>query len=365
MHVTQKDIAAALGLSRVTVTKALKDHPDIAEETVKRVKDLAKKLGYSPNLIASSLSSKRTNLIGVMFPKINHSFFSSAIEAIYESASESGFEIIPMISFEDANREARMVTTLLSMRVAGIVADISQDTKSIKIYQNAKKRGVPVVFLDRALKMKGSLKDDYFSSITVNDYQSAYDAIDYVISIGYKKVAHLAGSRQINIGAGRCNGYKAALKANGIAVNHAWIIEGGFTPEFGFDGLMKLSDGTEMPELVFAVNDSVAHGIYKAAKELGLRIPEDLGVIGFGDIEHSQMLSPPLSSVHLPIESMARKAVEVLVYEINNPGTGEHQQLIFDTEIRIRESILPEKRNPVHAASDSKDFQNVQEEAPL
>ncbi|MBE91200.1 MAG: LacI family transcriptional regulator [Rhodospirillaceae bacterium] len=339
MHVTQKDIADALGISRVTVTKALKDHPDIAEGTIKRIKDMAKELGYYPNFIASSLSSKRSNLIGAIFPKINHSFFSNAIESVYKAATERGFEILPMISFEDASREIRMVATLLSMRVAGIIVAISQGTKSNEIYKNAKKLGVPVVFLDR------TLKDESFSSVTINDYKAAYDVIEYAISIGYKKIAYLAGYSHINIGIDRCNGFKAALEGNGISINPAWIIEGGFTPEFGYEGLKKLSNASEMPELIFAVNDSVAHGIYKAADELSIKIPDDLGVIGCGDIEHSQLLSPPLTSVHMPIESMACKAVEVLIDEINNPGVSECQHLVNETEIRIRESILPEKRS--------------------
>ena len=242
-----------------------------------------------------------------------------------------------MISFEDASRDVRMVKTLMSLRVAGIIADISQDTKSNEIYKNAKKRGIPVVFLDRALK------DESFSRVTINDYKAVYDVIDYAISIGYKKIAHLAGYSHINIGIDRCNGFKAALEGNGIPINPAWIIEGGFTPDFGYDGLKKLLNSTEMPELIFAVNDSVAHGIYDAVKELDIKIPEDLGIIGFGDIEHSQLLTPPLTSVHMPIESMAHKAVEVLVDEINNPGVSEHQQLVFETEMRIRQSILPEK----------------------
>ena len=107
MQITQKDIAEALGLSRVTVTKALKNHPDLSKETIKRVKDLARKLGYTPDYIARSLSSKRSNLIGLIFPKIAHSFFASAIESVYQSASKKGFEIIPMISFEDGKRDKR------------------------------------------------------------------------------------------------------------------------------------------------------------------------------------------------------------------------------------------------------------------
>jgi len=337
MQVTQKEIAVALSLSRATITKALKDHPDIAADTVKRVKGLAKSLGYTPNYIARSLSSRQTNLIGVIFPKISHSLFSTAIESVYESVSERGFEIIPMISFEDTSRDKRIMETLMSMRVAGIIADISQDTQNNELYETAKKSGVPVIFLDRAIE------DGSFSRVTVNDYESAFDVINYVISIGYTKIAHFAGLNRINIGKNRCNGYKDALKQNGIPVNPDWIYEGGFTADFGYVGLKKLLNSNEMPEMIFAVNDSVAHGIYKAAKELNIRISEDLGVIGFGDIEHSQLLTPPLASVHIPIESMAQKAVELLFDEIASPNDTEPQHLAFKTEIKIRKSILQKK----------------------
>ncbi len=334
-QVTQKDIADKLRLSRVTVTKALKDHPDIAAETIAKVKKAAEEMGYTPNFIARSLSSKRTHVIGVIVPKIAHSFFASAIEAIYDSAKKNGFETIPMISFEESDRDVNNIETLLSMRVDGLLVDISQDTVSTEIYHRIREKKVPLVFFDRYLPEGG------FTCVTVNDKEAAFEAVEFMIRQGYKRIFHFAGFPNISIGRDRCAGYSEALRSNKIPARKDWIIVGGLTQQSGYEHFLGLVEsGKELPEAIFTVNDSVAHGIYQAAAKTGIRIPQDIGIVGFGDLEHSQLMRPPLTSVSMPIEQIAVKAVELLVEKILKPHEAEARHIVLPAVLMIRESLM-------------------------
>jgi LacI family transcriptional regulator len=331
-QVTQKDIANALNLSRVTVTKALKDHPDIAFETKLKIKEKARELGYYPDHIARSLSTRRTNIIGVIIPKIAHSFFASSVEHIYKAASSQGFDIIPMISFEDYEVEKRHIESLLSFRVDGLIVDISENITDGQMYEAVQKRGIPLVFFDRALNNPG------FNRVVVNDREASFKAVEFAIKQGYKNIAHFAGYHNISIGQDRYLGFCDALRYYGITKKDCWVIEGGFTNESGYCGFKKLLKTGKLPELLFAVNDSVATGIYDAAKEHGIKIPDQLGVIGFGDLEHSQLLDPPLTSVHMPIEQLAKKSVELLVDQILGRESQIPKEIVLQAELKVRNS---------------------------
>ena len=204
-QITHKDIAEKLNVSRVTVTRALLDDPQISDQTRIKIKSLADELGYVPNFIGRNLASKRSQLIGLSLPKVDHSFFSNVIEVIYKSCIEAGFGVIPMISFENHANEVENLKTLLSMRVDGIIANIAYDTKDTEIYELVQSRNVPIVFFDRIID------NEAFGSISIHDEDAAYQAVSYAIQCGYEKFAHIAGFSQINIGHDRSKGFKKAL----------------------------------------------------------------------------------------------------------------------------------------------------------
>ena len=184
-QITHKDIAEKLNVSRVTVTRALLDDPQISDQTRIKIKSLADELGYVPNFIGRNLASKRSQLIGLSLPKVDHSFFSNVIEVIYKSCIEAGFGVIPMISFENHANEVENLKTLLSMRVDGIIANIAYDTKDTDIYELVQSRNVPIVFFDRIID------NEAFGSISIHDEDAAYQAVSYAIQCGYKKFAHI------------------------------------------------------------------------------------------------------------------------------------------------------------------------------
>lgn len=326
--VSQKDIAESLNISRVTVTKALQEHPEIASDTIRKVKERALEMGYIPDFIGRSLSLKRTFTLGLVVPKIAHSFFSYSIERMYEAAREQGYTIIPTVSFEDQERELDNIRILLSMRVDGIILDMAQNSQQNSGYELAISAGCKVVFYDRC--------PEYFKgpSILTDDYNSALRLTRLLIQKGYRKIYHFAGPSFLNISQERKKGYEAAMQEAGLPSH---IFNSDMTITGGLKALKRLMESGELPDAVFAVNDPVAHGIYEAARDLGLRIPEDIAVAGFGDVNTSALLRPPMTSVQPPLDLMAEAAVETLVRMIETDQE-DFEPRIFETTLIERDS---------------------------
>ncbi|PKL83565.1 MAG: LacI family transcriptional regulator [Ignavibacteriae bacterium HGW-Ignavibacteriae-3] len=337
-QITLNDIAQRLNVSSVTVSKALRGHPDISKETTKLVKAVANELGYSPNFMARNLSARKSNTIGVVVPKIAHHFFSSIIEHIYDYAFENNYEIILTVSQEDSEREKKHIQTLLSMRVDGIILSITQDTKDFEIFKTAMNRGVPFVFMDRIPELRNC------NTVTVDDKGGAYKIIEHAINLGYKKIAHFAGNQKINIGRERALGYKLALIDNGIEVNPDWTVEGDFGERSGYESFMKLYRQNNLPDLIFAVTYPVALGVYNAAREVGIRIPDGIDLVCFGNSQVQSFLSPPLSCVNQPTDQLAVKSMELLFDNIDNKEEFEPKQIILDTNLILRGTCIKYNR---------------------
>lgn len=327
--VTLSDIAKNLNVSTVTVSKALRDHPDISPDTKKIVNAMADKMGYTPNFMARNLSSKKTNTIGVVVPKIAHFFFGSIIESIYSMAAEHNYEIILTVSQENAEHEKKQIQTLLSMKVDGIIVSISSETKDNTIFETVAKRGVPIVFIDRI----PDLPD--INKVFVDDKGGAFKAVEHAINIGYTKIAHFAGYDEVNIGHERYLGFEEAMKKHNIPVNPDWVFKGGFGEQYGYDSFMKLYEENNLPEFIFTVTYPVALGVYKAVNELGLKIPQDIDLICFGNANVQNYLSPALSCVDQAPKQIAENAMEILLAKIADPER-EMQSVEVPTDLILR-----------------------------
>ena len=326
--VSQKDIAESLNISRVTVTKALQEHPEIARDTIRKVKERALEMGYIPDFIGRSLSSKRTFTLGLVVPKIAHSFFSHAIEQMYEAARLKGYNIIPTVSFEDSERELDNVRTLLSMRVDGIILDIAQNSLNNSSYELALKAGCKVLFFDRC---PGSFTG---SAVLNDDRDAVYKLTRMLLGKGYRNIYHFTGPQYLNISQDRKRGYEDAMQEEEVP-SHVFGVD--LKRESGYRALKILANKGELPEAIIAVNDPVAHGIYDAANELGISIPGDMGVAGVGDVSASAMLTPPMTSIKPPLEQMALASVDTLIQMIEDDANeGEWQ--VFASQIVERES---------------------------
>ncbi|MFZ1289971.1 MAG: LacI family DNA-binding transcriptional regulator [Melioribacteraceae bacterium] len=324
------DIAEKLKVSTVTVSKALRDHPDISPQTKKLIATTAAEMGYTPNFMARNLSSRKSNTIGVVVPKIAHFFFGSIIESIYDIAFKNNYEIILTVSQEDEEREKKHIQTLLSMRVDGIIISISQETKDYTIFETVRSRGVPIVFMDRIPQFPN------IDTVFVDDRGGAFKAVEHAIKLGYKKIAHFAGYSEINIGKQRYLGFEDAMKKYNLPINPNWVCHGGFGEKYGYDAFMRLYKENNLPDLIFTVTYPVALGIYMAASEVNLKIPDDIDVICFGDAKIQKFLSPPLSCVTQPTDLIAEKSMEILFNRINYSEEKPTQNIEIPTELVLR-----------------------------
>jgi LacI family transcriptional regulator len=332
-HITQQDIADKLHVSRITVSKALRDHPDISAEMKEKVKKAVEEMGYSPNLIAKQLTLQKTFTLGIVVPDLENSFFSYLVDSIIDAAKEREYHIILTVSREKEEFEKSNIKNLIGMRVDGLLVCVSQYTSDPHIFEYAGKMKIPLVFFDRAIMGIG------FSYVVFNDKCGTVDAINRIIGGGYRKLAHFAGYYNISIGLERCNGFKEALIANGIPVRDEWIIEGGYEIEDGFRAFERLNSAGELPEIILAVNDRVALGAYKAIRRTGLKIPDDIGIIGYGFSETAQLFSPTLSIINQDPRKMGRLAANLLIDEIQGIASSTPSQVLVEEYFQWNTSV--------------------------
>jgi len=331
-QVTIKDIAEKLSVSPSTVSRSLKDHPDISIKTRNAVKELAKLLGYKPNLIALNLKNSRTNTIGLLVPEIEHHFFSTIINGIEEVAYQNNYNVLIVQSNESYLREVLNTQTLLGNRVDGMLASFSKETKDFSHFQQLIDNEIPLVFYDRAV-------DDLHADIVVvDDYSGAYSAVKHLISKGCNRIAFYSAPQHLLLGKDRLNGYIDALKDNNIKYNKDLVYSCDT-----FESAIKISQSIlkkiDRPDGIFAVNDLTAVGIMKIALKLGIKVPEELKIVGFENSKSATICDPELTSVDQFGYNLGKKAMTILLDRIksNNPDYKPVKHVI-KTKLIIRGS---------------------------
>jgi LacI family transcriptional regulator len=328
-----KDIAVQLGVSTVTVSKALRDHSDISVETKKKVRELATRINYVPNLVARNLSSGRSNMIGVIIPKIAHFFFAPLIEAIYKAAKQSGYEVILASSQEDPDLEAKHIQSLLAMHVDGLIISVTRFTKDTKPFELIKQRGVALTFIDRVLSMPE------VNTITVDDFGGAYKLTERALQSGHKYIAHIGGYQHTNIGKDRYNGYCKALEDNHITLDPSLVNFSGFAEEDGYNQMKLLMHHQPHPTFVFAATFPIALGVYRVAKEMGLRMPQDLEVATFAKSPINDFLNPPMILVNQPADELGQTAFDVTVENIRYREHFTYRHIQIPIELIIPDTL--------------------------
>ncbi len=312
-RVTLSDIAERMGLTKVSISKALRDHPDISSHTKKRVKELAEKMGYAPNRLARSLTTDKTSTLGVIIPKIAHNFFADALAGINKVAFANGYEIVLCVSEEDAGFEAQHLRTLLSMQVDGLLVSVSEETEGAETFMNVQNQGIPLVFFDRVLGGVGA------STVTVDDEGGAYQVVEHAIRHGCQDIAHIGGFSHVDIGAKRRKGYEQALRDHDIPVREEWIVEGGFGELHGYRGFEQLLEAEMLPKAIFAVTFPVALGVNDAMRRIDPALQDEIQMYSFGQHELNRFFSHPHISVHQPARELGKQAITILLEEIENP----------------------------------------------
>ncbi|MGE0772184.1 MAG: LacI family DNA-binding transcriptional regulator [Cyclobacteriaceae bacterium] len=341
-QVTIKDIARELGISPSTVSRALKDHPDISAETKKAVNELAEKLNYQPNIVALSLRQKKTNTIGVVIPEIMHFFFSTVISGIEDVAYQAGYNVILSQSNESYEREKTDIKALFNSRVDGMLISLSRETKDFDHIESVISKGVPIVFYDRMYNNPNT------SKVIVDDYVGAKEAVLHLIDQGCKRIAHLQGPMNLLISRDRMKGYEDALKERGLKFDPSLIVE---CPTAGLDDGKKAIDQVmkmkPRPDGIFANNDPIAMGAVKRLKELNVNIPDEIAIIGFSNWFFSSLMEPALSSVDQPGFQMGQEAARLLIRQIEwkdkEQGELQPETKVLKTKLIIRDSSLKKK----------------------
>jgi LacI family transcriptional regulator len=312
-QITIKDIARELGISPSTVSRALKDHPDISPATKKTVTKLAEELNYQPNSIALSLRHRKSNTIGVIIPEIVHFFFSTVISGIEDIAYSAGYSVIISQSNEAYEREVLDSKAMFNNRVDGILISMSRETEDLSHFESIHKRGMPMVFFDRECTALPC------SNVLVDDIEGGYLATRHLIEQGYKRIVHLVGPSSLPIAKHRHQGYKKALEEANLAYETDLVInqEVGNDAEQAEAVFGKYYDQLgEKCDAVFASTDMIAYGVIQALLKQNIRVPEDVGVVGFSNWQFTSLTKPTITTVSQPGFEMGQEAARLLIEEI-------------------------------------------------
>lgn len=334
-QVTLKQIAKELEISISTVSKSLKDSPEISEDTKQKVQAFARMYNYKPNNIALSLKNRKTQTIAVIIPEIVHYFFSTVITGIEQVANEKGYNVIICLSGESFDKEIINMEMLANGSIDGFIMSLSKETQAKKDYHHINeviKQGMPVVMFDRVAN------DILCDKVIIDDVQAAYSVTEYFINKGCKKIALISTVDYISVGKLRTEGYSNALRDNNIKIDENLIlkiedIEHCSTP---IEVLIKNHNF----DALFAVNELFAVNAIKAAHKLGKNVPEDFAVIGFTDGIISKFSTPSITTISQNGIKMGQKAAEMLIERLQaeEEFEGQYRTEVIETHLVERET---------------------------
>lgn len=340
--VTIKDIAKALGLSTSTVSRALRDSYEISPETKKLVLEYAEKINYHPNPITLSLKERRSHSIGVIVSEIANNFFSQTIDGIESIAYTNGYNVIISQTRESSERETINLNYLTSRSIDGLIVSVSAETHDFSNFRELHERGMPIVFFDRIVNEINTHK------VIVDNYKGAYEATTGLIGQGYKNIAAVANSELLSITRERLAGYKAALADQGIPEVESFIrycAHGGLILEEVEAMMTELLNQATRPDAILALSDKLTTGCLRVLKAKKLRVPDDIGLMGFSNSEITELIDPPLSVIKQPAFEMGQIATNLLLQliESKRPVT-DFETKVLAPQLIIRESSARQRK---------------------
>ncbi|MFA5330101.1 MAG: LacI family DNA-binding transcriptional regulator [Prolixibacteraceae bacterium] len=328
---TIHDIARELKISASTVSRALNDNPRISLKTKEKIKAVAASLGYRPNTLASNLRNKKSNTIGIVVPLINRHFFSSVISGVEDVAFKAGYNVVISQSNDLAAKEINIVHSMFANRVDGLIISISMENESFDHLKLFQKKNIPLVFFDRAVP---EIETD---KIIVDDFAGGFRVTQHLIDQGYKQIAHLAGPQNLMTYLQRKNGYIDALKKNNIPFDESLVLVNTLTSDDGIAAVEHLMSLPNPPDAIFCGNDTTALSAMIYLRDKGIRIPQDVGIVGFSNEPFSKVVSPSISTIAQPGFEMGQKAAELIISKIENKDKSFHT-IVLPTELIVRES---------------------------
>ncbi|WP_207497243.1 LacI family DNA-binding transcriptional regulator [Aridibaculum aurantiacum] len=334
--VTIKDIARELGLSTSTVSRALRDSYEISNETKKVVLECAERLDYRPNPIALSLKEKRSRSIGVIVCEINNSFFSQAINGIESIAYSKGYNVIISQSHESYIREVSDLNYLASRSIDGLLISVSAETNSMEHLQKLHTRGLPIVFFDRINEELNTHK------VIIDNFKAAYKATEHLVQQGFRQIACVVNSAHLSIAQDRIEGYKKALADNGLQVNPEHLHCCSPAADLHLEvekGVNKFLELQQKPDAIVGLSDKITVGALKVLQTKKIRIPEEMGLVGFSNSDLTELLNPSLTIIRQPAFEMGEVATDLLLQLIESKRpTKDFNRQVLETELIIRDS---------------------------
>ena len=310
-RISLKDLAHELGVSIATVSRALRNSPEIGQEMQMKVKELAKRLNYRPNPFAQSLRKEGPRIIGVVVPNLVTHFYAAVLDGIEDEARRAGYSVISSNSHESCEDEMRAIDNFINLHVEGIIASVSQNTTDYSHFEKVSKMGIPLVFFGR------TCLPDLFSSVTANGDVAAQKATQHLIETGSRRIAFLGGPNHLDMVKRRKHGYLEALRDNRIPIDRELVVCNRIDFDLVVEATKQLLQIENRPDAILAVNDTVTFAAFTAVKEMGLRIPEDVALIGFTDDQHARYVTPQMSAIEDQSYKMGCVAYDLLQKSIS------------------------------------------------
>ena len=334
-EVTIYDIAKKLNISPATVSRGLHDHPTISLKTKKRILEMVEELGYRTNHFARNLRQQHTKTIGVIVHELNSNFITSVLAGIEKVTTEAGYDLIIAHSAEDAEKEAANAKNLFNKRVDGLIASLAFDTTNLDHYKPFEDKGVPVIFFDRVEQTGKN------TVVVIDNYRCGYLATSHLIEQGCTRIAHITSSLKRNVYAQRYKGYMEALSDNQIPFDESLLIVADLSEQAGILSAEKVLTMDPRPDGLFITNDFVAAVCIRTLKEAGIRIPQDMAVVGFNNDVIGKLIEPALTTINYPGIDMGEIAARNLVNHLQgNNNLRQTNTIVVRSELIVRQSSL-------------------------
>lgn len=324
-----KDIARTVGCSISTVSRVINDRDGVDPHTRKKVLEVIESLDYTPNLTAQGLRVKKGRLIGVAIPNSTVGAFSVVVQYALEAAYSHGFNVVLVNSHDDPDLEETLIKSLLSREINGVM--LTRVSDESKIVTKIVKRNIPIVVIDRAFEHEN------VSNVVLDNHRAGCLAAEHLLELGHKRIACITGPLKISLSRERLKGFQSTLAEKGVGLPPSHLYEGDFFYQTGISGVSALREQGVSYSALWAMNDLMGFGAMRALQELGMRVPEEVSVLGMDDLEIAEMVSPPLTTIHYPIKELVECAMELLIAQINSREF-RSETIVLEPRLTVRGS---------------------------
>ncbi len=334
-EVTIYDIATKLNISTTTVSRALQDNPTISKATRKKIQDTAKALGYRHNHFASNLRRQKTNTIGIILHELNSNFITSVLAGIEKVTTEAGYDLIIVHSNERTEKEVANAQNLFHKRVDGLIASLAFNTKDLGHFKQFEEKGIPIIFFDRVEE------NSNYPKVIIDNYKSGYQATQHLIEQGCKRIVILAANLLRNVYAQRYKGYMTALKDNEIPYNDEYVLIKDLTEKSGIEAALQVLKMKPMPDGAFVTNDFSAAVFMHTLKENGIKVPEDIAIVGFNNDAICKIVDPQLTTIDYPGVNIGEIAARNLINHLKGVSDiHSTNTIVVRSELVVRKSSV-------------------------